>query len=530
MKALFQKIKKKLKLKTIIAVMPTVLLLVFLYATMLNTFVKKPVRSAIGSVTVSFSGFSSLSKKFDSVLQNNLYGKNHYISLNGLMTRVLGINSLNERQKMTNGHLSVFASASNTTRLSDSVITLNEFLNDRDIDFLYLLVPREESFYAAGFSSGYSSTSWQDIDSMFGAMTEAGVNAIDMDAYFEQNGWAMEDVFFKTDHHWLPEAAFVAAHESLLFMEENFGIEYDDSMANYDMWKIDRYEKYFLGSHGKRVGTLYAGVDDFDVIYRKGSDAILSYLPSGSTTWHYRDSLIDYSKLERVDYYNKDPYASYIGGDYPIVKIINKNALNDLKILVIGDSFRRPFESFLSSYFSCLYHIDLRHYSDGTLAEYVENIQPDIVIMCAGCPCYDNKLFSFGVEEYLSDLEVASEDRVIDLGDVSIDAKENNNNFAVLCAGLESDQVYTLTLDSITHEGGEDLYVQMTVQNLATNKAVCNRYFDVNSDEGQKWIFKTPEKDDGLYAIYLYAGTKGHTQGVSVEVTDIELRKGIFEN
>lgn len=219
-------------------------------------------------------------------------------------------------------------------------------------------------------------------------------------------------------------------------------------------------------------------------------------------------------------------------GDYPIRRTINEDGWNDKRILIVGDSFKTPFEYFMTTQFKEVYTIDLRYYTDGTFAEYVEEIQPDLVIMCTASTANDT-LYAFGVEEYLDALAATSEEDTadaIELGDVSIEAQENNDsNFAVLYANLEPNQAYTLTLDSTAYAGGKDLYIQMTLQNLTTNEAVYNRYFDANSEETQKWFFTTPEDTDDVYAIYLYAGTKGYTHGVSVEVTGAKLQRGFFE-
>ena len=529
---MLQRIKDKVRLKTVISVIPTILFLVFLYYMMIKTYTGT-VKSTVEGTEVSLKGFTTLSDSFEEVLQDNIYEKNSYLDLNGLTVKVLGINSLNERQKLANGYLSTFEGIRDVSTSIENTVELNEFLTERGIDFLYVLAPSVASMYDAEFAPGYSSESWQNIDTMIEALSEAGVNTIDMDSWFEENGWSTEDVFFVTDHHWKPEAAFAATNESLLFMEENFGIEYDDSMANYDIWTIDNYASSYLGSHGKRVGTNYAGVDDVQVIYREDqSEVELSYLTKGTTNWTYRNSVFDMAKLEKVDYYNLSPYHSYIGGDYPIVNIKNENALNDLKIIVVGDSFRLPVETFLSSYFSELYHIDLRHYTDGTFAQYVEEIQPDIVLMCTYEADLSTKsIYEFGTAAYISCIEEQSEVLdVVDIGDISIEqSMDNNNNFTVVYSNLEPGQTYTLTVDTTSISGGADSYVQMTLQDLSTNKAVYNRYFEADSDETQKWIFTVPEDSSDTYSIYLYAGTKGHTKEVSVEVTDIKLRKGIYE-
>ncbi len=219
-------------------------------------------------------------------------------------------------------------------------------------------------------------------------------------------------------------------------------------------------------------------------------------------------------------------------GNYPIRKITNSEAKNDLRVMVIGDSYSRPYEYFLSTQFKEMYDIDPRNYTDGSLAEFIAEIDPDIVLMCSSENDLSNHtLYTTGISDYNSVLEETDINAAsTDLGDFSIEAKEDDkNNYTLICTDLEPGQTYTLTVDSAAYSGGEDQYVQMTLQDLSANEAVYNRYFDINSDEIQRWIFTVPEDTDDEYGIYFYAGTKEHTAGVTAELQDVTLRKGVFE-
>lgn len=371
---------------------------------------------------------------------------------------------------------------------------------------------------------------------MINALNEAGVNTIDMDAWYEENDWDMDDVYFKTDHHWLPSAALAAADVTMDFLSEKGLAEYEEEFMDADNYTITTLKDWFLGSRGKRVGTYYAGVDDID-IYFPNFETNYSYsgLHVFTSNWTYSDSPLDLSYVEEKDYFDSDPHCIYLYGEDPLQIITNTEAVNDKRVLVVGDSYRRSWQYFMTTEFQEVYSIDLRYYDDGTLAEYIEEIQPDIVIMCICSNSITNEdFYNYGIEEYQSALEATSESdaaNVISLGDFTIDAEENNNhNSVVVCANLEPNQIYTLTLDSTSYTGGDDLYVQLRLQNLTTNSAIYDRYLDANSEEEQSWIFTTPDNDECEYAIYLYAGTYLHTENASVEVTGIEIQKGICED
>ncbi len=87
-----------------------------------------------------------------------------------------------------------------------------------------------------------------------------------------------------------------------------------------------------------------------------------------------------YRKLEKIDYYNNNTYASYLYGDFPITIIKNNLNQSGKKILILKDSFSLTMVPFLVDGASEIHLIDLRHYKD-SVKEYVKQNQPDMVIM-----------------------------------------------------------------------------------------------------------------------------------------------------
>lgn len=508
---------------------PAVLFLLFIFGMMVKTTNEKVIKT-LNNTTYSLKSFINLSNSFEKTLQDQCYEREFFYNLNGLTTRMLDIKSLNERQRMKNGFLYEESDSTDITYPLEQLTAFDDFLDKENIDFLFIMSPTTSSIYDAQFASGYEDKARNNLEQMMSALSEADVSVIDADALFEENGLHTEDVLFKTDHHWTPEGAFFITHKSLQYMRDYFGIMYDDSMADYANWDVATYENYFLGSHGKRVGSKYVGADDISIIRRKGQESVaFSCLHKNTTNWDYRNSTIDEVHLREKDYFHLNPYSAYLGGDYPLAIIKNNQALNDKRIVVIGNSFRLPVETFLTSYFTELYHLDIRYYTDGTAAQFIKEIQPDIVLMCM----YEKSLseqyqyqFSLGTEKYYaSKAAIPDPTEAISLGDFYLDAKENNAQFQVVFSNLKPDTPYTLTIENADILGGEDAYVQMTLQDLSDNKAVCNRYFEVDRQEPQRWLFTTGEEDH-TYAIYVYAGTKDHTAGVSSSVEGVRLQAG----
>ncbi len=507
--------------------------LVFIFLVPIKTYTG-PVKNAVQETKYSFKSYKDLTKKFEGILQKNLFRKYEFINLNGRMARYVGMNSLNKIQKLQNGFLTGFSGARDIEEYSRKVTALNDFLASRGIPFLYLLIPSKNAMYDVYFAPGYGSDSKQNITNMIDALNTLGVNTINMDEWFKENGWHMEDVFFKTDHHWKPEAAIATARYTMELLQEKGIAEYDEEKLREESYKKRILKNWFLGSRGRRTGKYFAGLDDITVYRPKfKTDYFYAGLAKGKTDWKFSNNLLNEDYIKRRNLFGTDPYCIYLHGTFGYHIAHNPKAINKKKVLITGDSYFRAWQCFLATQFQETVGLDLRRYDDGSFVQYVAATKPDVVIMCLNEDGITSKIFNtFGVEEYLATLEQTDKNSPAQfLGDMELQAeKKNNDKFSVVCGNLEPNQTYTLTIDHTALSGAKNSFVQMTLQNLSNDKAIYNRYFEPNSEERQKWIFTTPKRGEDTYGIYLYAGTKGHTKGIRVKVDGIRLRKGILED
>lgn len=75
------------------------------------------------------------------------------------------------------------------------------------------------------------------------------------------------------------------------------------------------------------------------------------------------------------------PYSTYSGGDVNLANIKNKKETSGKKILLIKDSFSSVLIPFLALGSSNLDVVDVRQPDKINLREYIENTNPDIVII-----------------------------------------------------------------------------------------------------------------------------------------------------
>jgi len=258
-----------------------------------------------------------------------------------------------------------------------------DYLADSEVPVVYTMIPEKllapVDFYPYGLVNYYKvreSTRLAHLES-------SGLEVIDLCRALADSEQDWYSAFFKTDHHWLPQTGLWAAGVIAEEISGRLGFEYDETQFNADSYTYETLENWFLGSQGKRVGVLFAGADDFTVIHPDFETDMESYT-HWSYGWEYRggtleDCLYWYSKISEKDYFNTNPYALYSGSDPGIQIIRNLNAQNEIKLLVIRQSFACVVTPFLSLAVRELRAVDLR-YANIDITEYIEEYQPDLVL------------------------------------------------------------------------------------------------------------------------------------------------------
>lgn len=314
---------------------------------------------------------------------DGFFGKYVFININGLSHKLFDQRSMNNVIKMENGHLEEVVPAVGVGEQAKETIRLKDALAEKEIPFLYVQVPYKISKYEELLPIGVEDSSNQNADALLALLAEGNVPVLDLRERFWQEGINQYDLFFKTDHHWTPEAAFLAYGEVISYMRANWGLNIEDSYTDSGNYIEEKYEDWFLGSRGKRVGLYYAGVDDITLLYPSFSTQMSLYVPSENIfrSGSFKDAIFDYSNIEEKDYFLTNPYHAYIGDEYSLVQHENEAAPCDKKLLIIKDSFTLPVQAYLTTCFFQIDVIDLRLYEEKSLYEYIEETKPDMVVI-----------------------------------------------------------------------------------------------------------------------------------------------------
>ncbi len=320
---------------------------------------------------------------------NDIAFKIPFIELNGLINKAVGKRAIIDAEpnltvyKYNNGHLSNISSDLNKNYDGrvQNIISLRNFTNDKNIDYLYVNIPFKTDKANPELPEGIIDNSNILMDGLVNGITEAGVSNIDLRQVMHDEGINQYDMFFKTDHHWKPETGLWAVNKINEYLVSEFAYEDKSGLLDIKDYNIDTYNDIFLGSLGRRTSKSYSGIDDLSLIYPKFPTNLTFSIPSKeiSREGKFEDTIFDYKYLNH-DYYDWSAYSVYTGGDHPYNKIINNNDKSGKKALLIRDSFSCVTAPFLSLCFSELHIFDMRYDTGNSMYEHIEKINPDLVI------------------------------------------------------------------------------------------------------------------------------------------------------
>lgn len=178
-----------------------------------------------------------------------------------------------------------------------------------------------------------------------------------------------DDIYYKTDHHWTSEGAYLAYEKWC----DSTGMEY---MPLRELKKQTVTEKF--------RGSLYSKILDADSAY----DRIWTYGDTSQKAYGSDSSLLIDDKTKKTGCYDaaqlkqKDKYKYFFGDNYGTVQIVSEHAKNpDRNLLVIKDSFANTFVPFATENYRQVSMIDLRYYN-GDVGEYMKEHQiTDVLVL-----------------------------------------------------------------------------------------------------------------------------------------------------
>jgi len=219
---------------------------------------------------------------------------------------------------------------------ADGIIALGNYLNRRDIPFLYVRLPNkleDNSVLPIAFSDN------QSIEygyRLAGLISDAGINTLDLRTEMMNEGMDFATAFFRMDHHWTAETALWASETMITHLNNTHGFG-----VNTDVWNIDNFgrvtfENAFNGEEAVAVHA-YHLFEDITAIYpHYQTDLALATLYGRIVSYgDFVDTFVPRLRDEYVEHFG---FADMVVPIYPFVSITNSLADNNKRVLIIADS------------------------------------------------------------------------------------------------------------------------------------------------------------------------------------------------
>lgn len=219
----------------------------------------------------------------------------------------------------------------------------------------------------------------QEADQFLSILGEKGIHTVDLR---DGMGSDLSPYFFVTDHHWNAAGAFLGNQLMTAALAEEYGFSVFEPGVDENRFSRRVFHDLLLGSQGKRVGTLYAGTDDFEIydpdfltdMTYQISDAAAPRTGTLAQTLYFEEYLVQ-------DYYNGNPYVTFMGGDWGKATVTNHLNPDGPRVVMIRDSFACALSPFFALQCSELTTIDLRAYQGEDLLAEIEELAPDFVVL-----------------------------------------------------------------------------------------------------------------------------------------------------
>ena len=334
-----------------------------------------------------------LTKEYTSALESDVNAsfpkKNAFIDLNGLFHRVLLQREMNGVVLLKNGIESECMSDRDDEGIranAESVKEFSDWLGERGIDFLYCQIPMKNDDENDLLPQGLTDFSNRVADVFVRFLDEFGVNYLDLRDCIREDGIERSSLYLRTEHHWSPAGGFYAFGKICDELRTKFGEDIPEYVTDIGSYEQVTYKNSSLGYFGQRTGWMFAGFDDFTLIYPSWETRQSSWAPHKELLREgsFYDAIF-YTEYLDARWRERGLYGTYIGGDWPVVVHHSETAPIDKTVMILIDSYGTIPEAFLTTAYRNVIALDLRWIRltgmEKTAVEFVEEYSPDIVII-----------------------------------------------------------------------------------------------------------------------------------------------------
>ncbi|WP_406242685.1 DHHW family protein [Tissierella carlieri] len=257
----------------------------------------------------------------------------------------------------------------NLNAMTENMKNLQNHIKANGGEFYFVGLPGQSSFFRSRYQNYFENKEGYFVENenkMFNNLEKNNINYINMNEVFKKD--QDNENYLKTDHHFSFKGSYRTYVEIIDRLRNDLGLDIGKPL---DIEELDivTLDKPILGSRNRQLYFLHPTDEKVSIAYPR--------------------TPIDYEKYTngvlnpKLYYINNDEnpsYNIYMGGDQKEI-IIDTNRENLPNLLIFGDSFTNALEPLLYYHFNETRILDLRHYKEMNLYEYIGLHKPTVVLM-----------------------------------------------------------------------------------------------------------------------------------------------------
>ena len=272
---------------------------------------------------------------------------------------------------------------------------LNAFAQSQGAQFFYVQAPIKASPTEDLMSLHIRDHANENGDQLLAMLKADGIDYLDLRPILGEGKTPQEyhQMFFRTDHHWLPQTAVHAAYIVGQKLARDCGIEMDLSQLSLAKYDIEMKDGLFLGSSGKKVTLARTKPDDFPILHPKESTHFfMNWYGLRPDQEGPLEIAYDSREIAIKDVYRLNTYCMYGYGEQPLYFLENRKLeqLKDQKVLIIKDSFTDTMGPFLGMGIKHLVVVDVRAFT-GSVETLIRKEKPDVIFVMY-TPAYEGEI------------------------------------------------------------------------------------------------------------------------------------------
>lgn len=271
--------------------------------------------------------------------------RNYFVGLKTKIERIIGKDCINDVYYAKEGYLiEKYSSKNSTEKISNKI---NDVISNTDISCYIIISPTSVEINSDKLPKyAINDSQLEDINKIY-----ESVNCKSLDIYQDLKAAnRIDDVFYKTDHHWTTYGAYTAY------------LKYADANSfNSKEYKKIEMSKNFYGTLYSKVNDASIKPDRIELYAYENEDYTVNYVNKNIK----KDTIYNYKYLKE-----KDMYQLFLENGNGLIEITNNKKEKKDSLIIIKDSYANSFIPFLINDYHKIYIIDPLYFNS-SISEFI---------------------------------------------------------------------------------------------------------------------------------------------------------------